>query len=52
MLTIFLLMMKGRPHIGVSTIRHYLAEVVINLLEWPARSPYLNRIEHVWDIVG
>lgn len=29
-----------------------LQETDIDVMAWPARSPYLNPIEHMWDVVG
>lgn len=42
----FLLMQdNARPHID------YLVEVNIEKLDWPARSPNLNPIEHAWGFL-
>ena len=38
-------------HIARHT-QHVLAENNINTLEWPARSPELSLIEHMWDNLG
>ncbi|GBN18813.1 hypothetical protein AVEN_167374-1 [Araneus ventricosus] len=39
----------ARPHKAVVT-QHALQSV--DMLPWPARSPYLSPLQHVWDIIG
>lgn len=42
---------NARPHVA-RTVKSYLDSQQVQLLPWPAYSPDLSPIEHVWDFVG
>ncbi|GFU69121.1 transposable element Tc1 transposase [Trichonephila clavipes] len=42
---------NARPHVA-KTLKSYLDSQQVQLLPWPAFSPDMSPIEHVWDIVG
>ena len=42
---------NARPHVARITM-DFLQQNNVNLMEWPALSPDLSPIEHVWDELG
>ena len=42
---------NARPHVA-RTYRQFLNTNNVNVLPWPAVSPDMNPIEHIWDYLG
>ena len=42
---------NARPHVA-RICRQFLNRYNVNVLPWPAVSPDMNSIEHIWDYLG
>ena len=42
---------NARSHCA-SAVTDYLQQEAVPTLPWPARSPDLNLLEHIWDMIG
>jgi transposase len=42
---------NARPH-GARIVKHFLQQEAVQTIPWPAMSPDMNPIEHVWDFIG
>ena len=42
---------NARPH-RTRIVQHFLQQEAVQTIPWPAMSPDMNPIEHVWDCIG
>jgi transposase len=42
---------NARPH-RTRIVQHFLQQEAVQTIPWPAMSPDMNPIEHVWDFIG
>jgi transposase len=42
---------NARPH-RARIVQHFLQQEAVQAIPWPAMSPDMNSLEHVWDFIG
>jgi transposase len=42
---------NAKPH-RARIVQHFLQQEDVQTIPWPAMSPDMNPIEHVWDFIG
>jgi hypothetical protein len=42
---------NARPH-RARIVQHFIQQEAVQTIPWPAMSPGMNPIEHVWDFIG
>ena len=42
---------NARPH-KARIVQHFLQQKAVQTIPWPAMSPDMNPLEHVWDFIG
>jgi hypothetical protein len=42
---------NAKPH-RARIVQHFLQQQAVQTIPWPAMSPDMNPIEHVWDFIG
>ena len=48
---IYMMQVDATSH-SASTTQNILQTHRVNVLPWPSKSPYLNPIEHIWDVIS
>jgi hypothetical protein len=42
---------NAKPH-RARIVQHFLQQQAVQTIQWPAMSPDMNSIDHVWDFIG